>query len=76
MVINKKESKIKNSVFYRLNFFWLKFVVIVFFSLLFDLALSFDLALASSDTISSDTISESSIILAKHFPYSQPGFQI
>ena len=58
-------------------FFSLKFAGTGFASSSFDLALLFDLASAS--IISSHIIAESSIVLAKYFPFSQlqvEGFQI
>ena len=64
------EAKYRNFVFYRL-LFSLKFVGAVFVSLTFNIA--------SASIISSHSIAESSIILAKYFPFLQlhvAGFQI
>ena len=67
MVVNKKVSKIKKFFVLQFTFFSLKFVGTVFVGIVF-----------VSSIIPSHVITESSIKLAKYFPFSQlhvAGFQ-
>ena len=65
MAINKKASKIQEFFVLQIAFFSLKFVETIFVS--------------SSSIISSNIITESSIIIAKYLPFSQlhvAGFEV